>query len=1163
MTIKRLYIIFFVHAFFCLSWMPAQISLWNNQRQATIVVQNGHLITDTLTIIPSSLRVTTSSGDTLPPDFFLVQNRTIQLIPGNQIITIGDTLQIAYRVIGLDLGKSYFRLDSLSLAASDGVLKPWKPTLQTENQGLIESKELDYDGSFSRGFSVGNRQSLVMNSDFNLQMSGKISDDIEIQAVMSDANIPVQAEGNTYQLNEFDKVFIRLNMKNHMLSAGDLEVKNTPGHFARYHKKIKGISYGNSFATKAESTSWKNEMGYAVTKGKFARYQLEVQEGNQGPYKLRGSGNEQYLIVLSGTEKIYYDGILLKRGREFDYIIDYNTAELIFSVNRLISRDSRITVEFEYVDLSYSRSIQHISSRLESENAGIEFQFYNEMDSKTSSSDEELDSISLSVMQNSGDDAAKLVRSGIVRKNAANTSQDVILYTKKYEASIQDSVLVYASHPDSARYSAYFTDLGEGNGSYAISEKNTVNGRVYNWVGPGNGRYEPVIRLKVPEQKKLMSLGGNYQGLPGMSVTTEMSLSKLDLNRFSLIDREDDLGFAGFIRADYEKTLKQRSPDPVDLEYFKAGIGYEAVSRNFNAINPYREVEFLRNWNLESSAEKTQEHLISSHFALKIKSYSASYQFSSLTKPGIFSGYRHEPAIGLTKGKLFLLLGGDFLQTRGSLEKTSFMKPFFDIRFKSKHTVGFSFKQEKNRFKKTDTDSLGKRSFSFNNYRVFWDLKSKENMLMQVFVNYREDLLPKEDLFIRNHYAVDAGLKGFLSNGEKMRLDYNLNYRQLNISATAVDPTIKSTGTILGNLVHRYTSSRDILVLNSRAEMISGQEPKAEYIFIEVTNPGQGNYIWVDSNGDNIRQKGEFELSPFGDNANYIKIAQYNHSFIRINATSLYHDFQLNMEKLFPEDHTRFLSSQLKKISLLGNFRLDQKTREDSNGAFSIPIYLNPEDSILVGFQAVSNVTLYYNKANPLYDVRIESRYHNTTDVQIDGMVKLSGRREKYTTRYSGIKNMDLLLSINTGNSLYSAELYPSKNHVISLVELEQEWRYRVSRSLAMHGKYTYISKKNSIGLQETLSGHKLDVKFSMRNFKQFNINAGMTYSYMKYSGQPGNSIELAMMEGLKDGNNYLWNIQLSRRMGNNVEMNISYFGRKTGELKTVHTASIQAKARF
>ncbi|MDD5571907.1 MAG: hypothetical protein PHD97_12225, partial [Bacteroidales bacterium] len=351
---KRLFIISFIFSVF--AFYNCKSQQLSNFRTSNIIASKDTIQIDTLSIVPNTVFLFDSAGNAVDTSLYKIDYPNSKIIFNSKFKIQNSKFKISYRVFPYLFTKPYFHKNPQKIQSDK---KGYYNELsfsseKSSTDDIFKTGALNKNGSISRGVSFGNNQDVVVNSNLNMQLSGKLSENIDIVAAISDNNIPIQPEGNTQQLQEFDKVFIELSNENFKLTAGDFEMKRPESYFMNFNKKVQGLSFGtNNNLSKNKKDSPLNLKTFAsaaVSKGKYARNSFNGIERNQGPYKLKGANNELFIVVLSGTEKVYIDGVLIKRGQEFDYIIDYNTAEIIFTPKQLITKDSRILVEFEYSD---------------------------------------------------------------------------------------------------------------------------------------------------------------------------------------------------------------------------------------------------------------------------------------------------------------------------------------------------------------------------------------------------------------------------------------------------------------------------------------------------------------------------------------------------------------------------------------------------------------------------------------------------------------------------------------------------------------------------------------------------------------------------------------------------------------------------------------------
>ena len=1086
---------------------------------------------------------------------------------------------VQYRVLPYDFEKPFTHLDSnlIQQAASGDYIgfdfNPYEPA-----GSISDFKGLDYSGSFSRGISFGNSQNLVLNSNFNLQMAGNIGDDVEILAAITDQNIPLQPEGNTQQLQEFDKIFIQLKRKKSMLIAGDYELQRPNSYFMNYFKKLQGATFSNeSKAFKNGTIS--NRISGAIAKGKFARNTIAQQEGNQGPYKLRGNLNERFIIVLGGTEKVYIDGGLMKRGLEEDYVIDYNRSDITFTNKRLITKDSRIIVEFEYADQNYLRSMYAYNSEYKTDRWRVYFNLFSEQDSKTSGGASELDSLQRSELQKAGDNIDTAFSTGIDTVEEFNEFQvkyklvdtTFIIEVNGVPTLVRDTVLVYSTHPDSAMYTSSFTEVGfENIGDYILDPSTPANGRVFRWVAPApsgahSGNYAPIIKLSAPNLLQLYTLGTEFAISKNSGIRLEVAMSNNDPNRFSKLDEKNDLGIATLSRYYLNKELNKKWKIETD-------VSYETVQKSFKALNPYRGAEFNRDWNLVNSlsnnrqvVESAEGQLTGAGVKFIYKTFGTlEYNFNSFIRKDIYNGVKHSLRTHLQKNGYVAELQGSLLNSDSEKENSTFFRPKGDL-YKviekwDRLRIGVHGEREKNSRLNPDSDTLNNSSFQYELYKVY--LESGENEKIGFGANYtrRFDYAPKEIDFGQSTFAEEFNLNGRWRPGKNSNLKWNLTYRNLEIRDSTLSE-LDPQKTFLGRLEHSMSIFNKLIRTTTNYEISSGQEPKIEYQYVPVEN-GQGNYQWNDTNQDSTVQLSEIQEIAFQDQGNAIRVTLFTDDFIRT------HNVQLNQSILItpPSNwrQSKNFKKRLSKFSTHSILVINRRTRQADDVVPWNPFQLEVADTSLVSINSRIRNTLYFNRAHEIYELQGGMVDNRSKIVLVSGFESRRTKEQFLRTRWNISRKLSWEFKATLGNRFTDSEFFNNRDYDIDLYKLEPKLTYQPSEKFRIAIGYKLENSTNKLPeSNEVANIHDLNLELVLKRSISTALRINGSFANVGFDGEINSPIEFAMLQGLQNGRNYLWNVIFDRRLSNNIQLNITYEGRKTGTANPVHVGRAQIRAAF
>lgn len=1136
----------------CILFLPvvANAQQSANNRVKQIHVTQTETTIDTLSIVPNSTQVFYGSGAEVDSALYAFDFAKARFLWKGEM---GMQLKIVYKVFPILFSRKYYHKDIKAiteLPIDNSAYYTYRP--QRDNNTLFTLPGLNKSGSISRGVMFGNNQNLSLNSAMNLQLSGKIANGIEILAAISDDNLPIQPQGNTQQLNEFDKVFIQVKKDSTTLIAGDYELTKPEGYFMNFYKRTQGGLISHAFRHKG--VYYNSSLALAVAKGRSARNTFNGQEGNQGPYRLTGNNNESYIVIIAGTERVYIDGALMIRGQDNDYVIDYNTAELTFMAKRLITQNSRISVEFEYSDKNYSRSLTFFSQTAQTEKLALRLNYYNEKDNRNQPFLQNLDNGQKQFLSQIGADISQAFYPNVTE---VEFNENEILYEKVIGGT--SSYYRYSTDPQKAKYRLGFSYVGEGKGNYVINTQSAANGKVYEYLEPINGipqgGYEPITLLITPKQQQMLTFGADFKPRKNALIRAELATSNYNVNLFAPSEQADNKGYGAKLKAGNDWNLNTKSL------LLKTWVDYEYVTENFKPIERYRTVEFNRDFNLNAQALPAAEYLIAAKAQLiNSPQQYLNYAFNTFIRQGQYEGYLNEINTQYKWQKLKLKYDGSLLNTDAKVNKGTFYKHFFDLsREMGKIDIGLVFEQQHNITKDALSQNHTGNSFNYEIYKVYAQSGRADKNRYKIDYAYRLDYLPRLNDLLQSAKSQMVNVGIDLAANPNSTLSLTSGYKKTIYANNFV--STQNDESVVGRLEYYLGIFKRFISTNIYYEVGNGQEPKRDITYLEVL-PGQGVYAWIDYNGNGIKELDEFEIARFPDQAKYIRIFTPSTQYVRTNFTGISQTVNINPSTIIK--NRKGLSGLISKFTDQLSYKIDKKILAGTGIENYDPFYTAIDAANLISLNSFLRNTLFFDRNNPVFGAEFNYLTDGAKSYLSSGFDSRKRNEAGLRIRTGFMRSTNINLVLNQGIKRYESELFKQRNYRINYFTLQPEVNYQFNTDLRVSFVGVLNLQKNEAALGGESNENLTFLTEGRYNVLKKGVLTGkLSYINNNFKGSSNSTVGYEMLSGLQTGNNYTWALGVQRNIGAGIQLNLNYEGRKSPEVAVVHTGTMQVRAYF
>jgi hypothetical protein len=369
------------------------------------------------------------------------------------------------------------------------------------------------------------------------------------------------------------------------------------------------------------------------------------------------------------------------------------------------------------------------------------------------------------------------------------------------------------------------------------------------------------------------------------------------------------------------------------------------------------------------------------------------------------------------------------------------------------------------------------------------------------------------------------------------------------------------------NILGRIEYSAQILKQAISYSMLyavgAGQDLKREFAYLEVPQ-GQGTHVWRDYNNDGLPQLNEFEIAVFQNEKKYIRIFTPTNLYIR----SKYNNFNQNIilqPGLLARNAKQWIKKGLGYFYLQNSIQLSKRILGDDLSIYNPFATSNININDILSSGQSYNSSIFFNRNNIKWGLDYTHVLSKTRSLLTYGIDTRGNLEHSLKARYNISKRYLAQTIGRTGVKSFNSPFLDGRSYSFTQQVLEPSITYQTLKNnlrIGLSGRIEKRANAPQYGIEQAnflVAG--LDGRYS--NADNSSLNGKFSYNKIQFNGNQASSIGYIMLDGLLDGNNYLWQLGYERKVAKGIELTIDYEGRKPGAQLVIHTGRASVRAIF